>query len=78
MKNLLVWGAGLLGVAAAALGAIYFITPAQSLPAWLPGFDVASAKIHYKHAIGSFIAALGLFALAWFQSGPAKKVEHKG
>ena len=73
MKKLLVWGAGVLGVVFVALAVIYFITPAQSLPSFVPGFDSTSDKIHYKHAIGSIIVALGLFALAWFQSAPAKK-----
>lgn len=71
MKKFLAWGAGLVGVLFVILAVVYAITPAQSLPTVLPGFDVASAKIHYKHAIGSLVLALGLFALAWFGSAPA-------
>ena len=75
MKRPFVWGVVLLGVACVAVALLYGSTPAQLLPTWLPGFDAASAKIHYKHAIGAAIVALGLFALAWFGSAPAHKEE---
>ncbi len=75
MKKIIAWGAGILGIVCVGVAVVYFITPAQSLPSFMPGFDVASAKIHYKHAIGSFVLGLGLFALAWFGSAPAKVSE---
>jgi len=64
--------AGLLGVVFLALAAFYWLTPAGSLPAFLPGFEAGSAHIHFRHALGSLILALGLFVFAWFQSAPRK------
>ena len=59
--------AGLLGVLFLAIAAMYWFVPAGSLPSFFPGFEAGSAQIHVKHAIGSLIIALALFAFAWFQ-----------
>ena len=64
--------AGLLGVVFLVLAAVYWLTPAGSLPAFLPGFKAGSAHVHFRHALGSLILALGLFVFAWFQSAPRK------
>jgi hypothetical protein len=74
MKKLLTWGAVLLGVFFIGCAVVYFITPAGSLPSLMPGFEAESATIHYKHAIGSLIVGLALFAFAWFKGAPAKTV----
>ena len=58
---------GLLGLVAIALAAYYGLTPASSLPAFLPGYDAGSDRIHTTHALGSLIVGLALLALAWFQ-----------
>jgi hypothetical protein len=60
--------AGLLGTVFIALAVIYWLTPAGSLPGFFPGFEAGSSHVHFKHALGSLILALGLFAFAWFQS----------
>ena len=60
--------AGLLGVVFLALAAIYWFTPAGSLPPFLPGFEAGADHVHFKHALGSLILALALFAFAWFLS----------
>jgi hypothetical protein len=62
--------AGLLGIVFLALAVLYWITPAGSLPAYLPGFEPGVATVHFKHGLGSLILALALFAFAWFQSAP--------
>ncbi len=59
--------AGLLGLVFLALAAFYWLTPAGDLPAFLPGFKVGSTHVHERHALGSLIVALVLFAFAWFQ-----------
>ena len=62
--------AGLLGLVFLVLAAVYWLTPAGSLPAFLPGFEAGSAHVHVTHALGSLIVALVLFAFAWFQRAP--------
>jgi hypothetical protein len=59
--------AGLLGVLFLAIAAMYWFVPAGGLPSFFPGFKADSAHIAVKHAIGSLIIALVLFALAWLQ-----------
>jgi hypothetical protein len=56
-----------LGVVFLALAALYWFTPAGSLPAFIPGFEAGSDHVHVTHALVSLIVALVLFALAWFQ-----------
>ena len=60
--------AGLLGVLFLAIAAVYWFLPVGSLPSFFPGFKAGSGHIAVKHAIGSLIIALVLFALAWLQS----------
>jgi len=65
--------AGLLGLVFLVLTAVYWLTPAGSLPTFLPGFEAGVDKIHFKHGLGSLILALALFAFAWFQSAPERR-----
>ena len=65
--------AGLLGLVFLALAIFYWLTPAESLPSFLPGFEAGVARVHYKHGLGSLIIALALFAFAWFQSAPERR-----
>jgi hypothetical protein len=60
--------AGLLGVLFLAAAAMYWFVPAGGLPSFFPGFKPGSDHIAVKHAIGSLVIALVLFALAWLQS----------
>lgn len=59
---------GLLGVVFLALAAVYWLTPAGSLPSFLPGFEAGADRVHVTHAIVSLVVALALFVFAWFQS----------
>ena len=59
--------AGLLGLIFLVLAVVYWLTPAGSLPSFLPGFEAGSSHIHVTHALVVLIVALVLFALAWFQ-----------
>lgn len=67
--KLLVLLLGIVGVILFALAFIYFTTPANSLPSFLPGFDPLSTKVHFKHGVGVTFLGLGCFVLAWFQMG---------
>ena len=51
------------------LAIVYWLTPADGLPRFLPGFQAESDHVHLTHALGSLIVALVLFAIAiiWFQ-----------
>lgn len=60
---------GLLGIVFLVMSFIYFTTPANALPHFLPGYDIAVSRSHYKHGVASLILGLGCFAFAWFQSG---------
>jgi hypothetical protein len=69
--------AGLLGVLFLAVAATYWFVPASGLPSFFPGFKAGSAHIAVKHAIGSLVIALVLFAVAWLQSrrrAPAARI----
>ena len=68
----LVLVAVVLGVIFLGLTVYYFVTPAGSLPTFMPGYASGVAAHHSKHAIASLAVALVLFALAWFQSKPQK------
>ena len=61
--------AGILGVVFLALAALYGLTPAGSLPTFIPGYEAGSDHVHMTHALVSLIVALVLFALAWFLRG---------
>ena len=59
----------LVGIAFVALGFFYAVTPAGNLPAFFPGFEIASTHIHVKHALAAFVLGIGSFVWAWFRSG---------
>ena len=61
--------ATIIGLFLLVLAFVYFLTPAGSLPTYLPGYLEASAKIHIKHGVGSLFLSLASFAFVWFKSG---------
>jgi hypothetical protein len=69
-------GSVVLGILFIILAFTYWLTPAGSLPHFLPGYIQGSSLIHFKHGIGSLIVGLALFAYAWFSSGK-KSSQHK-
>ncbi len=60
----------IVGVAFVMLAALYWLTPAGMLPTYLPGYEMGSATIHFKHGLGSLIVGLALFFFAWFKTAP--------
>lgn len=60
------------GIALLALAVVYWSESAARLPAFLPGHEAGSTTRHVKHGIAAMALALGLFALAWFRTGPAR------
>ncbi len=57
------------------LAFFYWLTPAGSLPSFMPGFQAGSSIIHFKHGLASLIIAILAFVYAWFASGkkPSKQ-----
>lgn len=61
------------GIFFIAVGIMYFVTPAKSLP--LPDFlghQSGSNHHHTKHGIASVLVGIACFVFAWFQSGPRR------
>jgi len=71
-KRFLILPLVLIGVLLIAVAVVYWAEPAKSLPSFFPGHSAGSATHHVKHGIAALVVALGCFALAWFQSGPAR------
>lgn len=57
------------GVALVALGVYYWVTPAGSLPSFLPGHLAGSAHKHVKHGLAALIVGVVCFLGAWMLSG---------
>lgn len=68
MKTVVVSIAVLVGLILIGLSALYWLTPAGGLPAFVPGFVEGSTEIHTKHALGTLVVGLAALALAWFLS----------
>lgn len=70
----LVVPAVVLGIVLIVVAVIYFVQPEHSLPSFFPGHASATSAEanhhHTKHGIAALVVALGLFAFAWFQTGP--------
>ncbi len=60
------------GIVFMVLAIYYWLTPADMLPVFLPGYNTALATPHIKHGIASLVLGLALLVYAWFAS--AKKV----
>jgi hypothetical protein len=72
MKKTLNILAVVFGIVFVALAVYYWLTPADMLPAFLPGYNIAMTVPHIKHGVASFVVGLALLVYAWFAS--AKKV----
>lgn len=69
MKSTRAWLGGCIGILLIALAIYYWITPAESLPLFMPGHEAGVVSVHLKHGAAAFV--LGILALiyAWFQTG---------
>jgi hypothetical protein len=66
---LIIAAAVIAGVALIVLAVVYWVEPAGSLPAWIPGHEAGSGHHHNKHGIASFLVGVALLVFAWFQTG---------
>jgi amino acid permease len=69
-RNLII-PAVVLGVVLLAVGVVYFVDSASSLPSFFPGHEAGSGHHHVKHGIAAIACAAAAFIFAWFQTGPA-------
>ena len=68
MKTVVVAVAILVGLAFIGLAALYWLTPAGDLPAFIPGFVPGSTKPHFNHGLGALFIGLAVLLFAWFGS----------
>jgi hypothetical protein len=68
MKAVVVSVAVIAGLAFIGLAALYWLTPAGELPAFLPGFKPGAMKPHFNHGLGTLIIGLAALVFAWFSS----------
>jgi hypothetical protein len=78
MKKPLAVVALILGILFVALAIYYWITPANVLPTFIPGYDAAMATPHFKHGLASLIVAVLLFIYAWFATGTTGSKKNRG
>jgi hypothetical protein len=64
MKTVVISGAVLVGLFFVGLAALYWLNPADHLPAFVPGYDPESDKRHFTHGLGMLVIGLMAFALA--------------
>ena len=62
----------LVGLALIALGVVYWVEPAGSLPTWIPGHEAGSGHHHVKHGLASLLLGVALLVFAWFRTGPTR------
>ena len=58
-----------LGVLFVGLAIYYWVTPANALPSFVPGYDPALTGIHFKHGLAALILGVLLFVYSWFSTG---------
>jgi hypothetical protein len=56
----------LLGVLLIVVGAIYLLVPADSLPAFFPGYETGLTRVRLKHGLAAGAVGIILLAIGWF------------
>jgi uncharacterized membrane-anchored protein YitT (DUF2179 family) len=65
----LIIAAVVVGIALIAVGIVYWVEPAKSLPSFFPGHEAGSGHHHVKHGIAAFLVGVALLVFAWFLTG---------
>lgn len=76
-KKLLIPIAYVLAVVFLAVSVVYFVTPADHLPHFMPGYSHAMTTPHIKHGLASLVLAAGCAILGWFAGGPKASAQEK-
>ena len=71
-KKILRCCAAIIGAMFLLFAYVYWTTPANALPAYMPGADMSSSVVHFKHGLASLILGIAFFVYAWFQTGKKK------
>ncbi len=69
MNKLVMLLSVLVGVVLVGISILYFVTPANHLPTFIPGYAADLTRHHFTHGIASLFLGLGAFAFGWFASG---------
>ncbi len=56
----------LIGLLLIVTAVVYFLLPADQLPAFLPGHETGLARMRYKHGMISAAAGVVFLAIGWF------------
>jgi hypothetical protein len=64
VKTVIVSSAILVGLFFLGLTALYWLTPAGHLPAFVPGYIQGSGERHFTHGLGMLVIGLTAFAVA--------------
>jgi hypothetical protein len=56
----------LLGVVLLIVAGVYFLLPADQLPAFFPGHEAGVTHVHTKHGIVAGVAGVVLLATGWW------------
>jgi hypothetical protein len=56
----------LLGVVLLIVAGVYFLLPADQLPAFFPGHEAGMTHVHTKHGIAAGVAGIVLLATGWW------------
>jgi hypothetical protein len=54
------------GAVLIAVATYYFLTPADQLPPWMPGFEAGMARVRLKHGIAAAVLGAIVFAVGYF------------
>ncbi len=55
----------LLGIVLIAIAVVYFVTPADHLPSFLPGHAAGVTRVHMKHGLVAGVVGVVLLAIGW-------------
>jgi hypothetical protein len=56
----------LLGLILLAVAGVYFMVPADQLPAFMPGHEAGVTRVHTKHGIVAAAAGVVLIVAGWW------------
>ena len=56
----------------------YWVTPASSLPTFMPGYQADYNQPHFKHGLASLVLAVACGILAWFLTGKKPSAPSNG
>lgn len=56
----------ILGLVFVLIAVVYWVLPAESLPAFFPGYEPGLSRIRLKHGIAAAVVAVLLFGYAWY------------